>query len=579
LPPLRAIVAGTGWAVNLRANLSGAGCISPLQFEKMPLFRYTGGVDFESLLITFLIFLTVAVLVAYAANRFRIPYTIAMVLVGLGVSILHLGQNFPFPFELEPDLILFIFLPGLLFEASYHIDLSLLRANLRTILLLAIPGVMISMLIVGLLLSWGLGTSLIWALLFGIIISATDPVAVVSLFKDLGVDKRLSIIVEGESLFNDGVAIVGYSILVGIVAGWSTFSLGETAVNFVVTVAGGVALGLALGFLFSELMKRTDNPLINIALTFILAYGTYLLAEEGLHALVSPVIAVVVAGIVVGNYGSQGRHSATSTTMIVTFWEFAVFLINSAIFLLIGLEVEGRLLMGNLPKIAFAIGAMLVARLVVIYGLRLLVNYRAAALPLRWAHVMFWGGMRGAVGIALVLSLPWALEGREALVALVFGCVLFSVVIQGLTIRPLLNRLGLTRRSEKQREFEEAIAKVAAAEASVAALEQMRQAHLLSTPMANRLRRRFDSWIEKRSEHLFQMVREEPGLAEANVQLMQREIGHAQKQALLRLLRRGIISEEIYAQFTASIDELLRSSSTTDWILAAELRDSVSDQP
>jgi len=529
--------------------------------------------DFESLLVTFLLFLTVAVLVTYAASRFRIPYTIAMVLVGLGVSILHLGQELPFPFDLEPDLILLIFLPGLLFEASYHIDLSLLRSNLRTILLLAIPGVLLSTLIIGLLLSWGLGASPTWALLFGMIISATDPVAVVSLFKSLGVDKRLSVIVEGESLFNDGVAIVGYSILVGIVAGWTTFDLGKTTVDFLITVLGGAALGLALGFLFSELMKRTDNPLINIALTFILAYGTYLLAEEGLHALVSPVIAVVVAGIVVGNYGTQGRHSATSTTMIITFWEFVVFLINSAVFLLIGLEVDGGLLLDNLAQIAFAIGAMLVARFVVIYGLRLVINYRAAALPLRWAHVMFWGGMRGAVGIALVLSLPWALAEREAMIALVFGCVLFSVVIQGLTIRPLLNRLGLTRRSEKQREFEEAIAKVVAAEASSETLERLRREHLISTPIARKLQKRFDEWVEKRSAHLFQIVAEEPTLAEANVRILQQEIGHAQKQALRRLLRRGVISEEVYAEFTNRIDELLRSSSTVDWILASELKE------
>jgi len=199
--------------------------------------------DAEAFLVTFLIFLTISVLVAYLATRLRVPYTIAMVLVGLGVSLLHLGLGQYLAIELEPELILLIFLPGLLFEASYHIDLTLLRANLRSILLLAIPGVLVSTIIVGLIVNLGLGLSVGEALLFGVIISATDPVAVVALFKQLGVDRRLGIIVEGESLFNDGVAIVGYSILIGIAAGTSTFNLADSAANFVVTVAGGATLG------------------------------------------------------------------------------------------------------------------------------------------------------------------------------------------------------------------------------------------------------------------------------------------------------------------------------------------------
>ena len=359
----------------------------------------------EQVLIFGLLFLTVAVLVAYAATKLRIPYTIAMVLVGLGVSILGTSQGFQLAIDLEPEIILFIFLPGLLFEASYHIDLSLFRENLRAILLLAIPGVLISTATVGLLVYTGLGLPLEVALLFGIIISATDPVAVVALFKELGVDRRLGILVEGESLFNDGVAIVGYGILVGIAAGGGSFELADTLIDFFVTVAGGALLGLVLGFLFAELMKRTDNPLIDIALTTILAYGTYLLAEEGLHALVSPVIAVVVAGIIVGNYGARGRYAATSTTMIVTFWEFAVFLINSAIFLLIGLEVQSGLLLDNIGAVLLAIGAVLVARAVVVYGLRPLINRKPPIVPLKWTHAQFWGGMRGAVSVALVLLL------------------------------------------------------------------------------------------------------------------------------------------------------------------------------
>ena len=313
--------------------------------------------------------------------------------------------------------------------------------------------------------------------------------------------------------------------------------------------------------------------MIDIALTVIVAYGTYLLAEDVLHSLVSPVIAVVVAGIMIGNYGARGRHSATSTTMIITFWEFVVFLINSAIFLISGLDMDSDLLFGNLGMVLVTIGIILLARIVVVYGLRPVINLRSTHLPLNWAHVQFWGGLRGAVSIALVLSLPRAMESRSQLVTLVFGCVLFSVIVQGLSLRPLLARLGLTRRGEKQREFEEAVARIAASQAAADALERMQHEHLLSKPIADQLRQRFDNWMEKRSLHLFRMVAEDPSLAEANVRLMQREIGHAQKQALRSLLRRGTISEEVYGQFAADIDEHLRNPTTMDWILSAELRE------
>jgi CPA1 family monovalent cation:H+ antiporter len=283
------------------------------------------------------------------------------------------------------------------------------------------------------------------------------------------------------------------------------------------------------------------------------------------------VIAVVVAGIVLGNYGSQGRHSATSTTMIVTFWDFVVFLINSAVFLLIGLEIELGLLVENLGPLLLALGAILVARAIVVYGLRLVINRRSPKLPLKWAHVMVWGGMRGAVSIALVLSLPQQIEYRGVLLALVFGCVLFTVIGQGLSIRPLLDRLGLTKPGDEQREFEEALARLVAVQASSDAIERMRADHLLSKPMADRLQHRFEERLQERSLDLFRMVAQDPSLAESNWRLMQREIGLAQKQALLRQLRRGAISEEVYAQFTGQIDELLQGSATVDWPLAVDL--------
>jgi CPA1 family monovalent cation:H+ antiporter len=517
--------------------------------------------------------LAVAVLVAYVADRFRVPYTVAMVLTGLGVSVLGLGVGPVQVFELEPELILMTFLPGLLFEAGYHINLSELRDNLKTILIMAIPGLVISAAISGGLISLGLGLPIATALLFGVLISATDPIAVTALFKDLGVDKRLGVIVEGESLFNDGVSIVLYSILIGVAMGQTDLSLIDGIADLLVTMAGGAALGAAVGFLTAELMRHTEKPLIDLALTSILAYGLYLFAEEALHGRVSPVIAVVVAAIVVGSYGLRGRHSATSTTTIITFWEFVVFLINSAIFLLIGLEISISNLIDNAVPLAITIGAVLLARAVVVYVLGFVVNKLKPGFVLKWAHVMFWGGLRGAVSIALVLSLPTALESRQLLITMAFGYVLFSLIGQGLTIGPLLKLLGLTRRSERAREFEELLAQSAAAQASITALKHMEDEHLISSMLVDQLESRYTPRIQNIHIRLREMVAEEPSLVDTNVRLIKREITNSQKRAIRSLLNRGTISEEIYKECIGKIDNQAQGRSVEDWILASELID------
>ena len=513
----------------------------------------------------FVMFLTIVVLVAYAASRIGVPYSIALVLTGLVVSVLNVSLEGLSPLRLEPDLILLTFLPGLLFEAGYHVDPRPLRAYLRPIVLLAIPGVLLSAVITGVLVSIEIGIPILEALLFGVIISATDPVAVVALFKELGVDKRLGVILEGESLFNDGVAIVMFSILVGIVTGTQAFSLGGALLEFFVTVAGGGVLGLAAGFMIAELMTRTDDPLINIALTTILAYGTYLLAAEILHEAVSPVIAVVVAAIIVGTYGSTGRFPARSHTTIIVFWEFIAFLINSAVFLLIGLDVEPTMLLDNLRPVLLAIVTVLITRAVVVYLFRLLINIKRPILPLKWAHIIYWGGLRGAVSIALALSLPVVLESRGLIRTMVFGYVLFSLIVQGLSVPILLRRLGMSRRTEEQEQFETTLAEVAQAQASLAAIDQMEQEHTLATGAASRLRSIYQQEALIHQGQLDHLVLQNTNLGETSIQIARREISTARRQALQRLLRRGMISEEVYAEATEKIDEFLHRGSVEAW--------------
>jgi len=513
------------------------------------------------------ILLAVAVLVGYISSKIRVPYTIAMVITGLGVSLAQLRFWNLNAFHLEPRLILLTFLPGLLFEASYHIDIAQFRDNLRPILLLAVPGVFLSTLITGLLVQTVLGLPLADAMLFGVLISATDPISVTSLIKTLGVDRRLGIILEGESLFNDGVSIVVFGILVGLAIGARSFSVIGGISTFVVTFLGGILLGGLAGLLFSEFMRRTEEPLIDLGLTTVLAYGVYLLAEQVFHGLVSPVIAVVVAGIIVGNYGSEGRHGATTNAMILVFWEFIVFLINSAIFFLIGFEVDLGQLAISIQPVILSIIAILATRAIVVYALRYLINRRDNLVPLRWAHIIYWGGLRGAVSIALALSLPLNLPTRSLLITLTFGYVLFSLIVKGLTISPLLHRLGLTCASSAERSFQEMMVKMAGAQAALQAIDDLHRDNMLSDAMTRRLRREYTESVRSYQRQLDLMVVNEPTLAKVNAQLVQREIAFSQKQALVQLLRRGVVSEEIYRMGIHEIDERLRQEEMQDRII------------
>lgn len=400
--------------------------------------------DVEATLVGLLI---LAVLISLAADRARIPYTIALVLVGFSVSVFKLGIPFFEDLQLSPHIILYTFLPGLLFEAGYHLDWSSLRYNARAILVYAIPGVLLSTFIVGGLLHLFLGMRWIDALLFGAIISPTDPISVTALMKELGVNPRLSCLIEGESLFNDGVSIVLFGILSAMVGGESQVTFLQSTGALVLSVFGGIVLGFIAGQIFKFLIMLTTDETINIALTFILAYGLFILAEEGFHEIVSPAIAVVVAAIIVGNANRQGQKEYQATSSIIPFWRFVVFVINTIVFLLIGFQLDVTTFGRFKIPVLVSLGVVLISRFVVVYLFRLLLNQRkkSPTLKLSWAHVLFWGGLRGAVSIALVLSLPYSLNTRIELTILTFSYVMFALIVQGLTIKPLLKALKLDR--------------------------------------------------------------------------------------------------------------------------------------
>jgi CPA1 family monovalent cation:H+ antiporter len=319
----------------------------------------------------------------------NIPYTLLLLLVGLGLAILNVRLV-----NLSPELILFIFLPPLLFEAAWNIQWRNLKRDWLPIGLYAVVGVLICVggLFFGL---WGVaGTSVATALLVGASLSATDPVSVTALFRELGVDKRLTTLMEGESLFNDGVAVVAFNLLLGLALGIEQFDLPVTVARFLLFVGVGVSIGGLIGFGLSFLTQRFDLPLVEQSLTLVAAYGTYLVAEE-LQG--SGVIAVVTTGLILGNFGSRIGMNPRTRLVVSEFWEFVAFFVNSIVFLLIGDQVVFDGLMENLDTILVAIAVILTVRALSIFALGALSNWLSDNddISLRGQTVLWWGGCGG----------------------------------------------------------------------------------------------------------------------------------------------------------------------------------------
>jgi monovalent cation:H+ antiporter, CPA1 family len=383
-----------------------------------------------------ILLLIVAAAVAVAARRLGAPYTVGLVLVGLALG----ATSWFGELRLSSDLVFYVFLPILLFEAAFNLEARHLMSEWRRILVLAVPGVLVAFALTaaGMHLAGGVAWSV--ALLFGALISATDPVSVLALFRHLGVAPRLTTLVDAESLFNDGTAAVVFAVVVAAVVDHRHVTALWVAGDFVWMAAGGLGVGLVAGFAVSALLRAVDDHLIEITLSTIAAYGSFLLAQR---LGMSGVVACVAAGIVVGSVGQRRAMSPVTRVTMGTVWEYAAFVANSLIFLLIGLRIDLGGIVAHLGLVLLAFVVVLAARAVAIYGFGLASRLRGPGLPPRWQHVLVWGGLRGTVALALVLSLPAGVAGRQTLEVVTFGVVLLSLVGQGLSMPWLVRRLGL----------------------------------------------------------------------------------------------------------------------------------------
>ncbi len=390
-----------------------------------------------------------SVLLGVLARRLRLPLTVVLAAFGFLAGWLGgpLGIESPLEGAEFEEILVFIFLPVLVFAAASNLSTRTFFRNLAPILVLAIPALVVSAVLVGVTLRLGLGTPLVAALVFGVLISATDPVAVVAIFRELGVPERLLTLVEGESMLNDGVAIVGYNVLLAAALGVEVSVLGGAG-DFLLVFFGGAVIGTMVGFAAASILPWLDR-LSAAALSVAVAYGGFVLTEHLLGF--SGVMATVASGVVLGGL-APSRASAAIRELWDQLWEALEFIANALLFLLVGLAIDPRLILENLGAMVLAIAVVLAARPLAVVPLASVLE-RFAGIPRvgrRNETVLVWGGLRGGVALALALALPESLPQREAFIAMTGGVVLATLLVNATTIGPLVRRLGLDRPGRTQ---------------------------------------------------------------------------------------------------------------------------------
>ncbi len=465
----------------------------------------------SEIILVIMALLGVAMLAAGLCRNLPIPFTVFLVIIGICLNTLtaHVGILHPLlelqqtmnEYHLVPDLVFFLFLPALVFESAFNLDARQLIKDLAPVLTLAIPALLISTCLVGLGFWLILGVDPIVSLLFGALISATDPVAVVALFKELGAPLRLTILVEGESLFNDATAIVLFHILLGLALAGS-LSFGDVAFalwDFIVVFFGGILVGALVGMGLSACMRRLnagDSALVVISL--IMAYVSFIVAEHSLH--VSGVMAVLTAAICLGVYGKT-RISQSAALLITETWEFIVLICNSLLFLLVGLLVDIQSLGAHLQEILIAAALVIVARACAVYPL-VPATTRFFDLPkvrLGDQHIMWWGGLKGGLAIAIVLSIPETLPEREFLVNVTLGVVIFSLLVNAPSIRLLIHALGIDKlTADEETELDRGLSNARRKASTV--LDRFQQATLVSVEARNKIDSAMESTLHSHTQ-------------------------------------------------------------------------------
>jgi Na+/H+ antiporter len=499
---------------------------------------------------------------AVLAGLLQVPYPITLV---LGGTVIGFIPGVP-SVELDPDLVLLIFLPPLLYGAAFFTSVRELRQNARSIATLAIPLVFVTMAVVAVVVHEVIGLGWAESFVLGAIVSPTDAVAPAEIMRRVGAPRRLLAIVEGENLTNDWTALILYRVAVAAVVSGS-FTFWKAGLEFIGSGVGGLLVGLAAGMLIRQVRARIDDPPIEITISILSGYVGYLPAEElGLSG--------VIAAVTTGLY--MAWHTPQLTTPVmrlqgVAVWEILTFLLNAVLFLLVGLQLPGILdqlsgrsaaelvLWGALVS-AVVIGVRLAWTFTLPYLTRLIdrrESQRARRIPADQRLVVGWAGMRGSVSLAAALAIPLHTHAgapfpeRDLIIFLAFAVILVTLIGQGLTLGPLINRLGIE--DDGQESHEDTLARRRAAEAALARLDELGEPEWISPESVGRARQLFD-YRERRFGALEDGADENfEGRADAWRRLMH-ELYRAQRNALLELRNSGEIGEDIRRNVERDID-------------------------
>jgi monovalent cation:H+ antiporter, CPA1 family len=497
-------------------------------------------------------------------KKIKFPYTIGLVVVGIVLALLinyipKLGSLTNV--LIFHDIIYYVLLPTLIFDAAVNIDSRLLVKNLLPIFALAAPGLVISTILVGFLITLTTPLTLGPSLLFGALISATDPVAVISLFKDIGAPKRLTILVDGESLFNDATAIVLFNIILAIIITGTRINgitIGLGVLNFLFVFLGGLLTGVIIGFIAVLIINCSrKEPLTPIAISTVLAFASFIIADHYLK--MSGVMSTLGAGIVISWYGGV-RFTDEVKQYLLQFWEYASFVANSFIFLLLGL-IEWRLIydIGHsknlLLYIIYAILAVTVARILVVYGIIPILKFfpKYEKIDLKYQTIIFWGGLRGAVPLALAFSLTSSFEGHRLIIELTLGVVLFTLLVQGTTTKLLIKWFKLDQLSlfEKIMCYQAKLISIANGKEIINKLKAQKYLSINNLELVNKS---YDDAGKKTKEYLSDLQKDPEFNSNTIRKLLWYEAVSVEKNAYKLLFDKGLISESVLRELFINIE-------------------------
>jgi CPA1 family monovalent cation:H+ antiporter len=498
--------------------------------------------------------LLVAAAVGLVAKRLRFHYNIALVLAGVALGASQLVPDI----GLNPDIVLRVLLPILLFEAALATNLARLRENLLPVVLLAVPGMLTTVFVTGAVLRAALGLDWALALLLGCILATTDTIAVIAGFRKVRVPQRLSTIVENESLFNDGTALVAFTTVLAVIER-GRFDPVSGLLELVWVTAAGLGVGVVAGYAASYLMHRIDDHLMEIMITVIVTFAS----SAGAEALgASPILAVVAAGITVRAAGWEAV-TPTGKVAIRSVWEVAAFGVNSIVFLLVGLQMDFRSLGAAAPAIGWGLLALTLGRAAAVYPLLSGLRLRGTIIPFAWQHLMVWGNLKGSLSMALALSLPVWLPERPLLRGVVFGCALVTLTLQGLTLAAAARRLGVAGSGEAHR-LEQEQGRLLAARAAQSELDRLQRLGLVPQGVFQRMRAAYQGVIARSERQLQDLLVAHSGEEQRQTRAVRRRLLAVEKSAIQDAIGSGILSDEGGAALTTRIDESLAELSARE---------------